>query len=368
MSDQPKKPRNWCPRFWEGSDFFAWLRLLWRNRLAVEPQVWYIAAIVSCKSFLNTCLRWSQQRAYAFDIADAVVQPPLFVLGHWRTGTTLLHELLILDDRYTYPSTLHCFEPCHFLLSEEVFTKHLQFLLPDKRPMDNMATGWTLPQEDEFALCLLGEPSTYTDLAFPNRPGLNDGALDLSGLSRRQLSSWKRTLRQFVRTLAVRDPRPLVLKSPPHTARIPALLDLFPGAKFVHIVRDPYVLFASTVNLWTSMGQMHGFQWPRRPDLIEEKVFREFRVIYERVLEDRKLIPEGHYCEVRYEDLVPDLVSGMESVYESLTLGGIDAVRPKLEQYAARKKGYATNKYQLTDEQRAKVKERWGDLIERLGY
>jgi hypothetical protein len=145
-------------------------------------------------------------------------------------------------------------------------------------------------------------------------------------------------------------------------------LDLFPEARFVHIVRDPYTLFASTVNLWTSMGRMHGFQAPRRPDLIEEKVFREFRVIYERVLDDRALIPAGRYCEVRYEELVGDLIGGLRRIYETLNLGGFEEARPKFEAYAARKKGYETNKYAISDEHRAKVKARWGDLIERLGY
>ena len=76
-----------------------------------------------------------------------------------------------------------------------------------------------------------------------------------------------------------------MLKSPPHTARIPTLLGLLPNARFVHIVRDPRVVFPSTVNLWRSMARSHGLQHPDWPGL-EEKVLREFRVIYDR-LEER---------------------------------------------------------------------------------
>ncbi|MFO0851424.1 MAG: sulfotransferase [Gemmataceae bacterium] len=368
MPDAAKKPRDWSPRLWEGSDFFAWLKLLTRNRFAVEWPYLYIAGIVSAKSFLNTGLKWCQERQYADQLRHVTPPAPLFVLGHWRTGTTLLHELLIRDPQFTYPTSQHCLEPCHFLLSEAFYRKYLGFLLPGKRPMDNMPFGWDNPQEDEFALCLLGEPSTYTDVAFPNRPALHPGSLDLSGLSPKELAKWKRTLLRFVKLEAIRDPRPLVLKSPPHTARIPELLELFPDARFVHIKRDPYTLFASTVNLWTAMGRKHGFQTPRNRPAVEAKVFREFRVVYERFLATKEMIPTGRFVEVKYEELVTDLVGGVERVYAGLGLPGFEAARPGLERYVAASKGYETNKYTLTDDQRRQIADRWGDLIAKLDY
>jgi hypothetical protein len=371
MAHTPPKTagRTWAPRVWEGCDFFTWLRLLARNRFAVEPKYLYIAVIVTAVSFIQTLLRWLQlglhgERIKRTRLPDA----PIFVLGHWRTGTTLLHELLILDERHTSPSTLQCFEPCHFLLSEGFMTKHANFLLPDKRPMDNMAQGWSRPQEDEFALALLGAPSTYTDFAFPKNPPLDPGSLDLRGLTTRQLDLWKRTFYRFVQAICYADPRRLVLKSPPHTARVPVLLELFPNAKFVHLVRDPVTLFASTVNLWMSLGKKHGFQTPVHDEALEEKVFREFRIIHESYEAAKKSIPPGNLIEVRYEEYVKDLVGNTRKVYEALDLGGFTEVLPKLEAYAARNKSYETNKYQLTGEQRAKIAARWGDIIAELGY
>lgn len=364
-----KPPRTWAPRFWEGCDYFAFWRMMLANRFAVQPPYWYIAGILSVTTFGNTLLRWLQHGRFGGRIAATrITQPPLFVLGHWRTGTTLLHELLALDERFTSPTTLQCFAPCHHLLSEGFFKTYGNILLPDKRPMDNMAAGWDRPQEDEFALALLGQPSTYTDFAFPNRPPMWPGSLDLSGLTDAQRREWKRTLLWFLKGVTLRDPRRLVLKSPPHTARVPVLLELFPDAKFVHIVRNPYTLFASTVNLWMSLAKRHGLQTPRQTPELEEKVFREFRVIHERYEEGKKLIPAGNLVEVRYEELVKDLVGGTKAVYDGLNLGGWEAVRPKLEAFAAGQKNYETNKYTLTDEQRARITERWGDIIRAQGY
>jgi hypothetical protein len=382
MTDD-KPPREWAPRLWEGMDFFAWLRLLAQGRGRVEPAYWYIAAVVGSMSFANTLFRWVQTARHGAAINRIRIDPPpLFVLGHWRTGTTLLHELLLLDERHVGPTTLHCFEPCHCILSETLFRKHLAFLLPEKRPMDNMSFGWDKPQEDEFAMALLGQPSTYTEIAWPNEEGQETrgkgqgSTLDLSNLSRRQLHDWKRTLTRFLKMVLFLDnrgrrgqpQRRLVLKSPPHTARIPVLLEMFPEAKFVYLKRDPHVLFPSTINLWNAFAKRHGLQTPRRPDLTEAKVLREFRLMIERYEATKHLIPPGHLVEMRYEDLASDLAAGTQRIYEGLNLDGWERVKPKIEESAAKRKSYSTNRYEICDNIRAKVKEHWGDIVERWGY
>lgn len=367
---KPKASRDgWSPRLWEGLDFVGWLRLLVQNRFAVDPPYWYIAAVISGMSFTHMILRWVHHGLYGDRVARTPIhRQPIFVIGHWRTGTTLLHELLILDDRFSYPDTYACMDPNHILLTEAFFKTYGNWLVPDRRPMDNMAAGWQRPQEDEFALCLLGLPSSYTDFAFPNRPPLYPGALDLSGLTPQQLKRWKRTFYHYLQVLTFKDSRRLVLKSPPHTARVRVLLEMFPQARFVHIVRNPYVVFPSTVNLWKSLGRKHGLQTPRSDDAVREKVFREFRVIYDRLEEAKGLIPAGQFHELRYESLVQDPVGEMARVYEGVRLGEFDAYRPKLEEYLQRNAGYETNRYQLSDADREEVTRRWGDVIRRYGY
>jgi len=370
-SPPPDKPktRQWAPRVWQGADYTAWLKLLARNRFAVEPPYWYIAAIASLVTVGNMALRWIQDNLHGDRVRRTeLVAPPVFVIGHWRTGTTLLHELLVLDSRHTSPTTLQCFAPNHFLLTEGLLKRYLTILVPDRRPMDNMAAGWDRPQEDEFALCLLGLPSPYADLAFPNRPPTYPGSLDLSGLTPSQLAHWKRTFRRFLQTITFRDPRRLVLKSPPHTARVPTLLEMFPDARFVHIVRDPFVVFASTVNLWKTLGRKHGLQTLRDEGRVREKVFAEFRVLYDRLEEARPLIPAGRFHELRYEDLVKDPVGEVRRVYEAVGLGDFEAARPRLVEFVRELTGYETNKYQLTAADRAEVAARWGDVIHRYGY
>jgi omega-hydroxy-beta-dihydromenaquinone-9 sulfotransferase len=364
----PRHKRQWAPRLWEGSDCFTWLRLLAANNFAVQPPYWYIAAIVSVNSVMNMTLRWVLNGLHGDRVRDTVIDKhPVFVIGHWRTGTTLMHELLIRDQRFGFPDMQDCVNPHHALLTNRFFKRYARWMLPEKRPMDNMHFGWERPQEDEFALTLLGLPSTYTDFAFPGRPPMHPGALDLSGLTPAQLAKWKRVFVRFLKEVTVRTGKQLVLKSPPHTARVPTLLELFPDARFVHIVRDPRVVFPSTVNLWKTMARTHGLQRPDWPGL-EEKVLREFRVIYDRLEEARPLFKKGRFHELRYEELTKDPAGELAKVYDALELDGFATVRPRVEEYLRQNAGYETNKYEMTDAQRTLVEERWGDVIRRYGY
>jgi hypothetical protein len=349
-------------------DTITWAKLLYQNRFAVDPKFGYIAGIVSVNSTISLVLRWLQEAMYGGEIRETKIEKqPIFVIGHWRTGTTLLHELLIQDPQFNYPDFLACFNPNHRLISERFFKVYGKNLAPSQRPMDNMKAGWDRPQEEEFALCLLGLPSTYTDVIFPNRPPAYPGALDLSGLSTSELKRWKQTFHHFLKTLMFRDPRRLVLKSPPHTARVPVLLDLFPDARFVHIVRDPYVVFPSTVNLWKSLARSHGLQVPTNIG-VEEKVLREFRVIYDRLEEARPLLKSRRFHEVRYEKLIADPLGELDRVYSELELGSFTQARPRFEEYLRNTKNYETNKYSITDSQRSMINEHWGDVIRRYGY
>src|SRR5205823_9933437 len=149
--------------------------------------------------------------------------------------------------------------------------------------------------------------------------------LDLRGLSAGALAGWKRDFLRFLQRLNYKDPRRLILKSPPHTLRIPVLLELFPDARFVHIVRDPFVVFPSTVNLWKSLYRTHALQRPTFAGL-EEYVFTTFNHLYESLERDRRLVRPSRFYELRYEDLVRDPLGQMRALYDQLELGGFDRV------------------------------------------
>ncbi|MHB1034426.1 MAG: sulfotransferase family protein [Pirellulales bacterium] len=362
------KDRPWIPRFWDGMNFSAWLRILSRARFIVHWQCIGMAFMITLFSAANSLLGYLQTLIYGRRVARTEIkQPPIFILGHWRSGTTYLHELLILDERHTYPTTLECFAPHHFLLSEWFISRWLRFLAPARRPMDNVAVGWDRPQEDEFALCNMGLPSPYLTMAFPNGGFQDQDYLDFHGVAPEARARWKQKLLWFLKQVTFRKPKRIVLKSPPHTARIKLLLELFPDARFVHIVRDPYAIFPSTVNLWKSLYREQGLQSPRFEGL-EDHVFETFNRMYASFDQERDLLGPGQFCEVRYEELVRDPVGQMRAIYDALELGEFDKALPAIEAYAANVADYQTNRFKLAPETRAEISRRWGEFIEKYGY
>jgi len=358
----------WSPHIWLGCDLFAWLRLLWLGRFAFGWRQAHLLPLGTIFALVHTFLRYAQQGLYGQRLRESsIAEPPIFILGHWRSGTTLLHELLVLDPRHSFPNTYQCFDPAHFLISESFIRKYFNWILPSQRMMDNMPVGWGRPQEEEFALALLGQPSPYNTIAFPNRGWLDAEAMNLDGLPKWQKANWKRAFLRFLKEISLRDPRRLVLKSPPNTCRIPTLLEMFPDARFIHIVRDPIAVYPSTVNLWKKMYLAHGLHKPTFEGL-ENRVFKTYLEVHRRFEETRALIRSDRFHELRYEDLVRDPENEMSKLYAKLDLGGFENVRPDLERYLAKNADYERNKFQPSSEQLAEITSRLGEVMRQYGY
>jgi hypothetical protein len=357
------------PPLWIGCDAVTWARLLACNRFAVHRSRWHVAALVSAVSVGQTAIGLAQRMIYGRRVAGTPIpNAPVFILGHWRSGTTLLHELLSRDPRHAFPTTYECLAPNHFLLTRSWLPRLMGRLIPSRRPMDNMALGWDRPQEDEFALCLLGQPSPYLRIAFPNRPAADAGALDLQDLSPQARRRWKDAFFRLMQGLTLgKGGRRLILKSPPHTCRIPTLLEVFPDARFVHIVRDPYVVYPSTLHLWRISYCLHGLQRPSWKDL-PEYILETFVRMYDRLEERKRLIRPGRFHELRYEDLVRDPIGQLRTLYGALDLGDFEPARPSVEAHLAGLKDYVTNRYVLTPAERRTITQRWGAIIRRYGY
>ena len=347
----------------------AWFRLLCAGRFRIHPTRIPLASIVTIATLFNLLLGTLQQLLCRRRLAEAELHgPPVFVVGHWRSGTTLLHELMVLDERLSSPSTLQCFAPHHFLISEWFFRRFARWLLPKKRPMDNMETGWDRPQEDEFALLALGLRSPYRRMAFPNQPPPDMDFLDFRDVAPDEIQDWLQSLRSFLVTVSIVTGRPLVVKSPTHTGRIAWLAREFPEAKFIHITRDPRDLFPSTCRLWQGLDEAQALQKPRHEHL-ESYVVECFQRMYASFQVGRDQINPQRLIDVRYEDLVYDPVATMKQIYETLRLSDFESVEPILRQWVDSKhQAYQTNQHQLDPSTAEKIQSAWRDYFERYGY
>jgi len=365
-----KNPIPWyTPRFWHGMRLSTWLSVLAKNRFALSLTKLPTALSITFFSMFNSLFAAADRAIYGGRVARTEIkQAPLFILGHWRSGTTFLHELLIRDPEHTFPTTYQCFVPHHFVLTDRWMTPWTEKLLPNRRPMDNMAAGWQRPQEDEFALEILGIPTPYRSMIFPKHGPTYPEYLDLHELSDAERQRWKDELDNFFRRLTFRDPNRIVVKSPPHTARVRTLLEMYPDAKFIHLVRNPYDLYVSTINLWKSLNEVQRMQGLGEQEWVEEYVLSTLERMYAAYEQDRELLRDDQIYELRYEDLVENPHDRLQEIYAKLELGDFSRAEPAILEHLAEVKNYRPNHYELPKEKRKLINERWGGYFERYGY
>jgi hypothetical protein len=345
-----------------------WLRILRDNDFAVDFPYWGRALGITLSSLPNTAQAWWENRVYGDRVRKTKVEPPLFIVGIWRSGTTLLHNLLTRDKRFAYPNNYQVCYPETFLTTEERNAPLVQFFLPKTRPQDNMTMGVQEPQEDEFAFCALTGRTVPMGWAFSRRAAAYDRYLTFREASAAEVAEWKAALTHFVQRLAFKHGKPLVLKSPGHTGRIKMLLELFPDARFIHIHRNPYNVFQSTQHTLRKVLPWFALQRPRFRDL-DDRIIRQYRLAYDAFFEERGLIPKGRYHEVAFEELEADPVGQMRGAYDALALPDFNAVEDTLRRYVQSLAGYKKNTFtEMAAGVRGRIAREWRRCFEEWGY
>ena len=160
--------------------------------------------------------------------------------------------------------------------------------------------------------------------------------------------------------------RPL-LKSPGNTGRIRFLLKLFPNAKFIHIYREPRVVFASMFYTYGKLMDAWKFQ-DISSEEVQEHVLYGYEMLMKRYFEDRDLIPAENLIEVRYEEFEREQFDTLRHIYQKLDIPEFEQWAPDFKDYIAQASGYRKNRHELTPKQVEAVRTRWGFAMERLGY
>jgi hypothetical protein len=297
-------------------------------------------------------------------LAKANYRNTVVVLGYWRSGTTLLHELLCLDARYTYPTTHACMNPHHFLFSEA--SALAREGASAQRPMDEMEVRSGSPQEDEFALLSLGARSPYEALLIPEILPEALKLTDPRDLSPADEKRWREVFMSFLAGVSARGiGRPMILKSPTHGARVATLRELLPDARFILIVRDPVTNFESVVRMWRKMFETYAIGPIPPDDNIREAVIGD-RLRFEAKLSSSTAdLPEHRFTTVSYESLIADPPGVIERLYERLELGDFEPVREAVSAETKRRSGYQAKGSLPSDLWRQRIRNEWAPILHR---
>jgi omega-hydroxy-beta-dihydromenaquinone-9 sulfotransferase len=301
--------------------------------------------------------------------ATQIKTPPIFIIGHWRSGTTYIHNLLSQDPRFGYLSYWQAFVPGYCLTNRQGSRYVLGGCLPKTRPMDNVEMTLDAPQEEEYGLANLSDCSFYYGLCFPNAlPQFFDRYVLFEGATDRQIRAWQAAYLKLLQIATIQaDGRPLILKNPANTARISLLLDLFPDAKFIHIYRDPFVVYSSTKRMYDGLIYTHSHQ---TYDAAKhgEYVLDFYPKLMQKYFDEKDQIPSENLHEVCYEDFMQDPLLTLQSIYQQFNLTDFDRMRGCFSHYIAQQKAYVPNTHHMTPELIETVAQAWQLTIDRWGY
>lgn len=213
---------------------------------------------------------WRRQETLypATDFAGEAGRRLIFVMGFWRSGTTLLHELLAAGPRMAAPRTWQCMNPSGFRIVAPPAAGAAV-----ARPMDAILVDALSPQEDEFALLARGAPSVYRAWLDPRRWEELLPALEQDTWLALPESQWLADWRRFLGWCMPDAAEHLVVKSPNHVFRLKALHGVWPQARFVWVLRDPADTWQSNRKMWRAMTAMYAL-WEGRAEDLDQLLFK----------------------------------------------------------------------------------------------
>jgi len=332
---------------------------------AIRPRYYLKYFLTGFIIVLITPFRWYEKLVFNKKLRYTRVEKPVFILGHWRSGTTHLHNLMCEDPATGFVSTYQTVFP-NYLASKWIFGTFMKYLMPEKRPSDNMKLSLEFPQEEEFGFLNTNPHSIYNLFYFPGKyQEYYDQAVHGEGLSGSELEKVRFDYKTLLAKAQITSgKKQLILKNPINTARINFLKELYPDARYIHIRRNPYTVFLSSKKFFISLLPTLWFQ-----DVEEEEIVDMILNLYSNLYTDYFSVAEDFkVVELDFDDLEREPLHTLKNLYKDLGLNGFELAKPYFEIYLKSQKDYIKNSYLITQEEVSKINEKWGNLIEKWGY
>lgn len=344
-----------------------WWRLLRENKIdnwAMVYRIWGFVLITQIFQLIQSLFfSWRVKRT------DIHTRQPLFILGHWRSGTTHLHYMMARDPQFAFLNNYQAFLINVVLLGRGWLKFILSPLMPDGRPQDNIKMSVNEPAEEEQPLTNMTACSGMHSFFFPRNISYYEKFNLFKGIRKGEKRRWRRNYTYLLKLISyVNGKRPLLLKNPHNTSRVKELLEIFPNAKFIYIHRNPYDVYHSTVHLYKKTISTQFLQ-----DFSQEETVDRILYCYETTMrkyyDERSLIPKENLVEVSFEELEKNGMATAEKIYSHLRLPGFSEAQPHIQKYFEEVKNYEKNKFvQLSPEIKERIDASWDFAFEIEGY
>jgi hypothetical protein len=289
---------------------------------------------------------WIDDRLWP-EIAAQKVERPVFIFGNARSGTSLLHRLMSLDEEHFASMKLYQSIFCRVSIYRSVAALDRFDRRVPGRPLRRLVdwinrkvfSGWEeihemgidAPEEDEaiFALSLM-TPAVSLLLPYVDELPISTAFDGLPIEERRGfMDLYEDALKRHL--FASGGQRAFLNKNALFAPRIQSMFERFPDARFVYLVRHPFQAIPSFLNMFHSKWVTHSPEI--KPDSPEARALAQLAIAYYRyALDCRKVIPKDQFITIRYDDLTANPKQTIELLYEKLGMDMCPSFVAQLDQ------------------------------------
>ncbi len=344
------------------------LQLLHRNKPSLTPKTIFRILFLFQSACWSSLFAIIEKKRFSKKISEIPLpDDPVFIIGHWRTGSTLLHQLMNLDPNLKAPTLFQVAVPDSFLVSYPYYKPIFHLLVDKHRPMDMVKLGPDEPQEDEYAIFRITGKSPLEDLIFPKTKKYFLLHSQNFIPAEDKLPEWQNQIRYFYKKLSFKEGKRIVSKNPFNSLRIPLLYALFPKARFIHIHRHPFEVIPSTIHMWDLLQQQNCLNKnTHRPSIDETLTVLDQLLVT--INHELQALPTGTSAEIRFDELEQNPTGTLKTLYNTLGLPFLPEFERKVVDFFNKNKVFKKNGFSLTAEEKMLIAERMKVHMNRYGY
>jgi len=342
------------------------LKMVFSNGVSLNPKILFRFLFLLQNGIWASVFKRRERLKFSQALSSSPIpEDPVIIIGHWRTGSTLLHQLMSLDKNLVAPSVFQVSLPDSFLVSEKYYRPVMSSMMSPTRPMDNVKLGFDEPQEDEYALLKLTEDSPLKRIIFqkPDEYFLKQ----YKDYIPKNIEEWKEAMRQFCRKLHFATGKRIILKNPFHSLRIELLKETFPDARFIHIHRHPYKVVPSTINMWNIVALQNRLNGKWKEPVVKE-VTEVLNDMLFKIRESLDQMPAGTWSEVSFETFEKDPVASLKIIYSEIGLTFTSEFEARVVEYLSGLTGYKKNVFTLKNEDKELIQKIMADHFNYYHY
>ncbi len=132
------------------------------------------------------------------------------------------------------------------------------------------------------------------------------------------------------------------------------LNEIFPKARYIHIMRHPHKVVPSTIRMWDIVGKQNAMNRKWVKPNIQDTSSLLFKML-KKIDEDVMNLPKERFCELKFEDLEKNPIEEIKNIYKQLNVEFSVGFEKQISEFLISVKEYQKNKYTMPESDKLEI-------------